>query len=332
MHPELFTIPFTSLTVKSYGTMLVIGFLSAMWIIKRLSREFTPRPDLVVNAALYALVAGLVGSRIFYVLHHFAEFRDNWPAVFAIWRGGLELLGGALPAILVILLYLRKYRLPARKYMDVVAIGLLVALAFGRIGCFLNGCCYGKPTDVPWGVRFPYGSLAYDSQVRPDPARQRQEPYIGLPREYWYQYEGVAYLRDISELTPSQREDVTTGRYRCLPVHPTQLYESLGAAMIAIFLYLYWRWSGLVARNRNRKWYYPRQGYVFALMLMLYGAMRFFNEMLRDDNPREFGGLTISQSIGLGMIAVGIITLIACWPMAPCGGFAEAVKPSHQKQ
>jgi phosphatidylglycerol:prolipoprotein diacylglycerol transferase len=331
MHPELFAIPFTSLTVKSYGTMLVIGFLSAVWIIKRLSRDFTPRPDLVVNTGLYALVAGLIGSRVFYVIHHLDEFKDNWPSVFAIWNGGLELLGGALPAMLVILLCLRNYRLPARKYMDVVVIGLLVALAFGRIGCFLNGCCYGEPTKMPWGVRFPYGSLAYNSQVRPDPTRQRTEPYFNLPREYWYQYAGSGYLVNIDELTPSQREEVTTGQYRCLPVHPTQLYESFGAAIMAIILYLYWRWSELVARSRNRKWYYPRQGYVFAFMLILYGAMRFLNEMLRDDNRFEFNGMTISQNIALGMIAVGIITLIACSRMAPCGGFAEVVKPVRHK-
>jgi phosphatidylglycerol:prolipoprotein diacylglycerol transferase len=331
MHPELFTIPFTVLTVKSYGLMLVIGFLTAVWIIKRLSRDFTPRPDIVINAGLYALLAGLVGSRIFFVLHHLSDFSGNWLSVLAIWKGGLELLGGGLPAILVILIYLRRYKLPARKYMDTVVIGLLVALSFGRIGCFLNGCCYGKPTDLPWGVKFPYGSLAYDSQVRPDLGRGRAEPYIKLPERYWYGYGGAEYLKEFKELTPSQREAVTTGPYTCLAVHPTQLYESAGAAILAILLYLYWRWSEIVARSRDVRWYYPKQGYVFAFMLMLYGTMRFFNEILRDDNPLEFNHLTISQNIAIGMIVMGVITLVVCSRMASCGGFAQTVKTKSRQ-
>jgi phosphatidylglycerol:prolipoprotein diacylglycerol transferase len=331
MHPEIFTIPFTSLTVKSYGLMLVTGFLAAVWVIKRLTREFTPRPDLVLNAGLYALLAGLVGSRIFYVLHHFSEFRGNWLSVFALWKGGLELLGGGLPAMLVILIYLRYYKLPARKFMDAVAIGLLVALAFGRIGCFLNGCCYGKPTDLSWGVKFPYGSPAYYSQVMPDEARNRAEPYLKLPDEYWDEVGGQKYLKGLSELSPVQLQAVTTGPYRCLAVHPTQLYESAGAAMLAGLLYLCWRWQGLVARSKHRKWHYPKQGYVVAFMLMLYGAMRFVNETLRDDNPFEFGGLTISQNIAIAMAIVGVIVLVVCSRMKPADGFIETAKARGRK-
>jgi phosphatidylglycerol:prolipoprotein diacylglycerol transferase len=331
MHPELFTIPFTSLTVKSYGLMLVIGFLAAVWVIKRLTRDFTPRSDLVLNAGLYALLAGLVGSRIFYVLHHFSEFRGNWLSVIAVWKGGLELLGGGLPAMLVILLYLRFYKLPARKYMDAVAIGLLVALSFGRIGCFLNGCCYGKPTDLPWGVRFPYGSPAYYSQIMSDEGRNRTEPYVKLPDEYWYEAGGQKYLKGLAELSPLQRQAATTGPYRCLAVHPTELYESVGAAILAFLLYLCWRWEELVARSKDRKWYHPKQGYVFAFMFILYGAMRFINEMLRDDNPFEFGGLTISQSLAIFMAIFGAIVLVICWRMKPVGGFIETVKAKGRK-
>jgi phosphatidylglycerol---prolipoprotein diacylglyceryl transferase len=311
MHPEVFQIPFTALTVKSYGLMLVLGFLAAAWLIKRLSRDFTPHPDMVTSAAIYALVAGLIGSRIFYVLHHLHEFSGQWLTVFAVWHGGLELLGGGLPAMLVIFMYIRFYKLPARKYMDIVAIGLLVTLSFGRIGCFLNGCCFGRPADLPWAVRFPYGSPAYNSQVRPDPARGRTEPYINLPDSYWTDYGGVRYLKDFKELDPSQRQAVTSGPYRCLPIHPTELYESAGAALLALFLYLYWRLGSSVA-GKVRKWYRPRQGYVFGLTLILYGVMRFVNEALRDDNPFEFDGLTISQNIAIAMAFFGIVTIVVC--------------------
>ncbi|NIR08113.1 MAG: hypothetical protein GTN82_22050, partial [Candidatus Aminicenantes bacterium] len=91
--------------------------------------------------------------------------------------GGLELLGGVILAILVVFFYLWRHKLPIRRYLDILAIGLLLALAFGRIGCFLNGCCFGKPTDQLWGVRFPYASFAYRSQVSPNLQRNRPEPY-----------------------------------------------------------------------------------------------------------------------------------------------------------
>src|SRR5208337_5491811 len=107
MHPELFRIPFTSLTVKAYGLMLVIGFLMAVHVVRRLSRNITPDPNMITNASLYSLVAGVVGARLFYVLHHFDSFAGNLTSVFAIWEGGLELLGGVIGAITVIVLYLR---------------------------------------------------------------------------------------------------------------------------------------------------------------------------------------------------------------------------------
>ncbi len=192
MHPELFRIPFTQLTVKSYGLMMVIGFLAAVHIIRKLSKNITPDPQMITNASLYSLVAGVIGARVFYVIHYFNTFKDDFLRAFAIWEGGLELLGGVVAAIAVIVLYLRYHKLPARQYLDILAIGLMLALAFGRIGCFLNGCCFGKPCDLPWAVRFPYSSYAYTSQVEPNPTRNRTVPQLNLPK--WLQPALIAAL------------------------------------------------------------------------------------------------------------------------------------------
>ena len=99
MHPELFRLPFTNLTVKTYGLMIVIGFLACIYVIKRLSRPLKTDPQLVSNAALYALIAGLIGARLFYVIHYFDKFKGNLLSIFAIWQGGLELLGGFIFAM-----------------------------------------------------------------------------------------------------------------------------------------------------------------------------------------------------------------------------------------
>jgi len=324
MLPELFEIPGTNLTVKSYGVMLVIGFLAAVWLIRRLSKKITPDPQLVTNAALYALIAGVLGARLFYVFHYFEQFRYEPMKIFAIWQGGLELLGGVLLAILVLLLYMRYHKLPIRKYLDILAIGLMLALAIGRIGCFLNGCCYGKPTGINFGVTYPYGSLAYLSQVYPDPQRGRAEPYINLPPEYFgyvnsegafHQAPGGA-LKPYELLDANQRFEVTLGKYRALPIHPTQLYTSAAALIMCLILFFFWRRYQPSEDELSLTKTFTRDGCTFSLMFILYGIMRFLMEYIRDDNPFEYQwwtiykGGTISQNICIYLVALGLVLFI----------------------
>lgn len=313
MHPELFTIPFTTLTVKSYGLMMVIGFLTAVFIIRRLSKSITPDPQYIINAALYSLIAGVVGGRLFYVIHYFDSFKGNLLSIFAIWQGGLELLGGVLLAITVIIIYLLYHKLPVRQYLDILAIALMMALAFGRIGCFLNGCCYGKPTTLPWAVQFPYDSYAYRSQVYPDPERNRPEPQLKLlPYFFGYYDEAGNYfsgLKPYDKLSDEQKEQVDTGPYRCLPVHPAQLYSSLNGVFLFGVLWFFWRrYEG---KGKKNKKYFAKPGCTFGLMFVVYGITRFLIEFIRDDNPYEFTGLTVSQNICIGMIILGFALMVA---------------------
>jgi len=96
MHPELFEIPFLHTTVKTYGIMMVIGFLAALWLMKRLGRDLSPDTQPITAAALYCLVAGVVGARLLYVVLNFEQFRGRPLAALAVWEGGLVLLGGVV--------------------------------------------------------------------------------------------------------------------------------------------------------------------------------------------------------------------------------------------
>jgi len=330
MHPELFEIPFTHMTVKSYGLMMVIGFLAAVFLIRRLSRHMGHNVEHITNAALYSLVAGVVGSRLFYVLHHFEEFRGRLFSVFAIWEGGLELLGGVTLAIVIIILYMRWQKLPVRRYLDLLAIGLMAALAFGRIGCFLFGCCFGKPAELPWAVRFPYASPAFRSQVYPDYDRNRPYPHLELPAEFygyldandnWIASDETnkfhADLKPKALLTEQQLYDVTKGPYRCLPVHPTQLYSSANGFFLCLVLYLFWRRAQRAERNQKFDKAFIKPGCTFALMFILYPIVRFFIEFVRDDNPFEFDGLTISQNICAALVVFGLIMMAIFAKMTP---------------
>jgi phosphatidylglycerol:prolipoprotein diacylglycerol transferase len=310
MYPELFNIPFLNVTLKSYGLLMVIGFLAAVYLIKRLSKNITPDSQLITNAALYSLIAGVAGARLFYVIHYYDDkFKGDLLSTFAIWDGGLELLGGVILAVTVIILYMRHHKLPIRKYIDILAVGLLLALTFGRIGCFLSGCCWGKPTNLPWAVRFPYGSNVFRSQINPDPKRNRPDPYIQLPDEFFelVKSDGLWYsrLKPYDKLTDEQKLLVKVGPYRILPVHPTQLYSSASAAFCCLLLYLFWK-RAQKAQIKNPGKLFIKPGCTFALMFILYGITRFLLEFVRDDNPFEFNGLTISQNISIAMLIFGI--------------------------
>jgi phosphatidylglycerol:prolipoprotein diacylglycerol transferase len=320
MHPKLFEIPFVHLTVPSYGLMMVVGFLLAVWVIRRLSRNITPDPQFITNAALYSLIAGVVGARLFFVVHYFYKFKGDLLSIFAIWRGGVELLGGVLLAIAVIFFYLWYHKLPVRRYLDILAIGLMLALVFGRIGCFLNGCCFGRPTNLPWAVRFPYQhpilthSPAYHSQAHPNLDRNRRQPQLKLPADFfgYLGTDGKWYpdLKPYDLLTSEQKHMVDKGPYRCLPVHPAQLYSSAIGAVLALILYLFWRRAQRRGNWQNPEKLLTKPGCTFALMFIIYGIARFFLEFVRDDNPFEFDGITISQNISIGIILLGAVLMV----------------------
>ena len=307
MFPELFEVPFIHVTVKSYGLMMVVGFLLGVLLMRRLSKKAGENPDHITNVALYALISGVIGARIFYVFHHYDQFQGDFMSVFAVWQGGLEFLGGVLLAIVIVFAYLLRNKLRIKLYFDILAVGLMMGLAFGRVGCFMNGCCFGKPSDIACAVRFPYGSPSYMTQVKPNEARDRDKAQLELPAEYfgylaqdgqtWVPANEISkyqmYLKPYELLSEEQKAEVH-GKYRALPVHPTQLYAFANGLLLCSILYVFWRKVGI-----------NRPGATIALMFMLYGPARFVLEGIRDDNPFEHAwwaihdGWTVSQNIGI---------------------------------
>ncbi|MHC4323814.1 MAG: prolipoprotein diacylglyceryl transferase [Planctomycetota bacterium] len=319
MHPELFEIPFIHLTVRSFGLMMVIGFLMGFFLIGRLGRKIASNPQLITNLALYCLVAGVVGARLFFVLHHFGQLQRSWVSMFAVWQGGLEFYGGVIFAIPVIILYSRRHKLPIRRCLDIAAIALMLGLSFGRLGCFLNGCGYGKPTELPWAIRFPYDSFAYLSQINTNPERNRPEPQLRLPLEEYQSFVGIHekwYPKSLEELTEEQKFEVTKGKYRSLHIHPTQLYSSANAALLCLVLYLFHRRALRAAGSGNTRKLLTRPGQIFALAFILYGITRFLIEYLRDDNPFEYAwwavykGGTVSQNLSIYLVVLGVVLTV----------------------
>ena len=153
MRPTL--VKLGSIPLRSYGVMMMVGFLVGLYRALRAGRKKGIEPAALTDAALYSLLSGVVGARLVFVLLNWPEFRRNLGSVFSVWEGGLSFHGGVACAVGVVYLYTRRKRISFLLLADTLAPSLAIAYGFTRIGCFLNGCCYGVQTHLPWAVKFP---------------------------------------------------------------------------------------------------------------------------------------------------------------------------------
>lgn len=312
MFPVIFHIRFVGLDlpVYSYGLMLVVAFLAASRLAKYLAGKYALDGEAFVSAALLGLVSGIVGARLSHVLENLPEFtrpdRSVWQnlrSMLNISSGGLTYYGGFILATPVLIWYALRKRLPLRRSMDIVAPCLMLALGIGRIGCFLNGCCYGHICHAPWAVRFPYHSNAYMDQVDAGLVNPPPELVAGRLAD------GRLILRPRDEARNDPALAAAMRSQRALPVHPTQLYTTAYALILALLLYAYLTYA-------------PPAGRVFALMLMLEGLARYIMELLRVE-PAVAGPFSLSMLIGLLMVAAGAAMWMLCRPTPPAGPRAQ---------
>ncbi len=149
------------LRVYGYGLMLVLGFVLAIVLAQWRARRVGENPEIIAVAGIWALVGGIVGARLAYVIENWdTQFADADSFLFAVLNitsGGLIYYGGLALATALVLGYLLSKRVPVRRYVDIVAVSLMVGLAFGRMGCLLNGCCWGGHCreETAVSTRFP---------------------------------------------------------------------------------------------------------------------------------------------------------------------------------
>ena len=158
MRPTLFTIG--ALPVRGFGLMVAIAFLVAIYTAARSAKRQNIPAQMIFDLGLYILISAMFGARIFYALQH-PDSYSSLLDILKIWEGGLTYYGGFILAFVVAVVYLRAKKLSIAKVVDILAPSAILGIGIGRIGCFLAGCCFGKPTSLPWGVTFPKGSLPW---------------------------------------------------------------------------------------------------------------------------------------------------------------------------
>lgn len=238
------------LPIYSYGVMLGLSLVVGWYLTLGLAERDGLPKETMANCYVVTAVAAVAGSRILYVLTNLHEF-DSIGSIFAMRRGGLVAYGGFLGGFIGSLAFLRYHRLPLLPWADVAVPSLASGLMITRIGCYLFGCDFGRPlseTAPAWLKKlgsfphWPEGTLEQGS---------------GAP----------AWVQHVKERGLPPTAD------HSLPVHPTQIYESLVGAGLLVLL--------LLARKRQRF-----RGEIFLLFTFAYGVCRYLLEILRDDAER----------------------------------------------
>jgi len=158
--------------IRGYGVLMLVGVVSGVGLAMFRARRLGVDPEIIVSLALWIFIAGIGGARLYYVIENWSVFRKPGDSplttlweVLNIAEGGLVVYGSLLATLIAVVLFVRIKKVPGLALVDLIAPSMMLGLAFGRIGCLMNGCCYGGSSDVAWAVTFPDGSPPYKEQL-----------------------------------------------------------------------------------------------------------------------------------------------------------------------
>ncbi len=314
------------LPVHTYGLMLMAGFVAAIMVSARLAErewggvEGVRRRNDVMDLAVWVVVSAFVGSKILFILVTPKEFLDGLASglrdpgrLLGALGGGFVFYGGFIGATAAVWWFCRDRKIEFLRLADVIAPTVALGQAFGRLGCFSAGCCWGKPASLhlPWAVRFPGGGLARDVFGQATGGSIAFGSQAEELRRWVIESTGQVFDHPVPGSI--RISDWVAQHGTTLPIHPTQLYESL--AQLLLFFAL------MIARRYRRF-----HGQVLALYLIGYSIIRTTVELFRGDFERgtihklveqvpldAWWNISTSQLISLVMFALGVTLLVRRW-------------------
>ncbi len=152
MHPVLFNLG--HLEIRVYGLLVAVGFLVAIYFAAYLAERQGIKKDVIYDLGFVIIISSIIGARLLYVFVWYKYYLKNFHEIFMVWKGGMVFYGGLIGALIGGFLYIKIKKLPFLKIGDICIPFVSLAHSIGRIGCFYNGCCYGK-IDEKCGVVFP---------------------------------------------------------------------------------------------------------------------------------------------------------------------------------
>lgn len=328
------------LPVRGYGVMVLLGLFAGIGLTNWRGKQVGISPEVIISLGFWMMVGGVIGARAFFVIQYWDEFArfpagERWIAVLKLTEGGLVIYGGMIGGAVAGAIFCWKNRLPALAFGDLIAPGFLIGSAFGRIGCLLNGCCFGGVCDANLPtVQFPQGSPPYVAQlesgrligVHASPSSTRGELTIdsvepgSLAEQGWQAKPGMSLsidhrasppIRGVDDpaRTPALSASVqidnrakilanTSLPAWSLPVHPSQIYSAIDSFLLCCLIVCLQPWV----------W---RDGQAFFTAVGLHGIARFTLELIRSDEMGKFGtSLTIAQWISLCGVALAVVAWV----------------------
>lgn len=268
MRSVLFSIG--KLNVPGYGFMIGIGFIVALLVGEYRAKKKGLNQESVIDMAIIAILCGFLGAKLLYVIVNLQEFIEAPGSV--LGRAGFVVYGGIIAGVLCCLLYCHIKKLSFLQYFDLIIPEVAIAQGFGRIGCFLAGCCYGRHTDSAFGVIFPEGSLA--------PAGVKL-----IPTQLISAAGDILFAVILIVISDVVFKSVVYGKSR----NDAESSEKTA--------------------SRSKKFGHVA-GDIGCLYLWMYGVGRFLIEFLRDDYRGAVGALSTSQFISLFIVLGGIVLFV----------------------
>jgi len=243
-----------SLPIHWYGLLLATGFLAGLWTASRRAVRDGIKPEQVIDSGSWLILGAIIGARALYVVSYWDRLFQEplfptapWTEIFMVQRGGLVFYGGLIGATAAGLIYVWKNQLPVWKFADALAPSIALGYVPGRLGCLMNGCCYGRETSVPWAIHFPLDHETHGLGVHPTQIYDSLLSlglYLALARLYRNkQFDGqifAGYL--VGYAVTRSVVEAFRGDY---PVHylggtltPAQL---VSAAILVVGLFLFWK-------------------------------------------------------------------------------------------
>lgn len=323
------------LPIRGYGVMLLLGIVAAVSLALNRAKRYGIGEAVIFGIAPWAIIGGIVGARLFYVIEYrdsffYGDFISSLKRVVNFTEGGLVVYGSFIGGFVAGGYHVVRNRLPLLRLGDVVVPTMFIGLALGRFGCLLNGCCYGGACEDNWSaLRFPNGSPVFQDQlasgeligVQLSPERDRiavvQSDSLAAakgikPGDSVSQFGPVRSVELADPRRPA--EDTPFGLIAVIqgvehywsasdlpstaqPVRGTQVISAIGGLTLCI---------GLCYLSR----FVWRDGMIMLVGFIGYAILRFGMEMLRNDEPGQFGtALTISQWVSVIVLAASTITM-----------------------
>lgn len=334
------------IAIRGYGVMMLTAIIAGVALAAYRAWRMGLDPEIIYSLAFYIFLLGILGARLFFIIEYRdVVFRDTWGetfrAMFDVTQGGLVVYGSSIGAMVAVAWFVHKRNLPLLALSDLIAPSLLLGLAIGRIGCLMNGCCYGGLCDHEWAISFPPHTLPYEHH-------QATGQFFGFRLEKGPS--GEPTIAEVRANTPAaaahlKKGDVIAGVQgrsvkglkdaRGRPVPPFEAakeYLSVGGTSVTLTLddrrVVRLQLAALPSQSLPvhptqiyssinafllfalLMAYYPfrrRDGEVVALLLTFYPITRFLLEWIRSDEPPQFGTtLTISQNVSVVMLVLAL--------------------------